>query len=336
MTDPSFRALADLARAQHALQADGETLRAIAALLGIAAPPDAPPPPVPPAPDLPVRVEDPGKGTESVERETVPRPEARSQPPIPQSGPLDEIAAVLAPDFTARQPPDWLSRAPRLEAAGAQSAPPPLEPLFLPHWTRAILSGSLSRKGEGGLALEALVREVSQRRPILRLPRRTAPTLARGAQVLVDRGERMLPFTADQEWLVEQIRTVAGRETVEVLSFDGFPGLGAGPGPRRLWKPYPEHAAPRRGAAVAVLTDLGLGSPAVGSRSGDPEEWAALAERLARAGSPLVAFVPYGPALWPAELRRSMVLVHWDRRTGTGDVRRALGMVRRVVGGETA
>jgi hypothetical protein len=337
MSAPSFRALADLARAQHVLQADGENLQAIAALLGIAAPPDAPPAPVPATPDRHVRVEDQGKGMDQVEQREAKTPEETRRPsPIPQSSPSEEIHAVLTPDFTARQPPEWLSKARRLETAGAPATPPVLEPLFLPRWTRAILSGSLSREGKGGLDLETLVKDVSQGRPILSLPRRTAPTLARGAQVLLDRGERMLPFTADQAWLAEQIRTVAGRETVEVLSFDGLPGRGAGPGSRRLWKPYPEHGAPRHGATVAVLTDLGLGAPAVGSRSGDPEEWLALAERLARSGSPLVAFVPYGPALWPAELRRAMVLVHWDRRTSAGDVRRALGMVRQVVGGAMA
>ncbi len=340
MTEPSFQALADLARALHELQPDDdETRRAIAALLGIAAPPETAPAPVPVTPDRPLQIGDQGQGTDQDQverREASPTVQTGSPPPLAFSAPSREIAAALTPDFTARQPPEWLSRARRLKTAGEPVAPPALEPLFLPRWTRAILSASLSRKRERGLDLEALVREVSHRRPVLRLPRRTVPTLARGVQVLLDRGERMLPFNADQAWLVEQIRTVAGRETVEVLSFDGFPGRGAGPGSRRLWKPYPENGAPRPGATVAVLTDLGLGSPAVGSRSSGPEEWLALAERLARAGSPLVAFVPYRPALWPAELRRALVLVHWDHRTGAGDVRRALGRVRQVVGGEVA
>lgn len=339
MTTSSFQALADLARALHELQPDDdETRRAIAALLGIAAPPEeaAPAPAVPLTPDRHIRVGDQGQGTDQVQRRQPPPPAETDDPPPGASAPSREIAALLTPDFTARRPPDWLSGAQRLKEAGEPVAPPALEPLLLPRWTRAILSASLSRKRERGLDLEALMREVANRRPVLRLPHRTIPTLARGAQVLLDRSERMLPFTADQAWLVEQIRTVAGREAVEVLSFDGFPGHGAGPGSRRLWKPYPEHGGPRRGATVAVLTDLGLGSPAVGSRSSGPEEWLALAERLARAGSPLVAFVPYRPALWPAELRRTMVLVHWDHRTGAGAVRRALGRVRQAVGGEVA
>src|SRR5215211_3508097 len=151
MSAPSFRALADLARAQHVLQADGEDLQAIAALLGIAgiaAPPDAPPAPVPVTPDRHIRIDDQGKATDQVKRRETAAPEKTSRPsPIPQSSPSEEIHAVLTPDFTARQPPEWLSKARRLETAGAPAAPPVLEPLFLPRWTRAILSGSLSREG---------------------------------------------------------------------------------------------------------------------------------------------------------------------------------------------
>jgi hypothetical protein len=246
-----------------------------------------------------------------------------------------EISAVLTPDHTARHIPDWLDRVLPLARPPAVLIPPPLpDSLFRPEWTRAILSGSLSRPRYGGLDLDLLVREVARRQPLLRLPRHPVPTLVHGVQVLVDRGERMLPFAADQERLVEQIRTVAGRESVEVLSFDGFPGRGAGVGSRRLWRPYPEHGAPRRGAVVAVLTDLGAGASVLGSRPGSPAEWLALTERLGRTGNPLVVFMPYQPELVPGDLRRAMTLLHWDRRTGAGDVRRALGRARRMQGAE--
>ncbi|HEX3528609.1 MAG TPA: hypothetical protein VH988_16205 [Thermoanaerobaculia bacterium] len=141
----------------------------------------------------------------------------------------------------------------------------------------------------------------------------------------------MLPFSADLAQLIEQIRTVAGRETVEVLSFDGFPGRGAGPHSRRHWRPYPDSGAPRPGAAVAIITDLGLGALAIGSRAASPADWLSLAHRLGRTGNPLVAFIPYGPARWPPELRRALTLLHWDHRTTAGDVRRALARARRVL-----
>jgi len=333
MSDLSFRSLADLARACKTLRPDDDiTRRNIAALLGIAAPLDVGPEAAlqPAGRDRHIRVADQGRAEVKAWEEplpTTPGPSLRNAP-MPEGR---EIPAVLTPDPTAWHIPDWLDRVLPLAKPPAVPIPPPLpDSLFRPEWTRAILSGSLSRPGYGGLDLDILAREVARRQPLLRLPRLPVPTLVHGVQILVDRGERMLPFAVDQTQLVEQIRTVAGRESVEVLFFDGFPGHGAGVGSRRLWRPYPEDSAPRRGAVVAVLTDLGAGAPVLWSRSGGSAEWLELAQRLGRLGSPLVVFMPYRPELAPADLRRAMTLLHWDRRTGAGDVRRALGRARHL------
>jgi hypothetical protein len=335
MTPSQFAAIADLARAFATLRPDDDwTRRKIAALLGIAAPEEEKPAVQPPGTHRYVRVADAGRGEDTVERREIRLPLSRGSAEIPVTERPPELASVLTPDYSARSLPAWLNHAQPLAGPAAEPlAPPDPDPLFEPRWTRAILSGALSTSGEGGLDLETLTSEVARRRPLLQLPRRVAPTLARGVQVLVDRGERMLPFSVDLVQLIEQIRTVAGRETVEVFAFDGLPSRGAGPRSRRHWRPYPDSGAPRPGAAVAVVTDLGLGSLAVGSRAAGPADWLSLAQRLGRTGNPLVAFVPYGPDHWPPELLRALTLVHWDHRTTAGDVRRALARGRRALEG---
>ena len=333
MNSSPFAALAALARVFAVLRPDDDrTRREIAGLLGIAAAEEDIPAVQPPGTHRHVRVTDEGRGEDAVERREIRQPLSHSSAEIPFTEP-SELAAVLTPDYTvSRSLPAWMSDVrPLDEPMAGPVAPPDPDPLLEPRWTRAILSGALSTPGEGGFDLETLTSEVARRRPILQLPRRVAPTLARGVQVLVDRGERMLPFSADLAQLIEQIRTVAGRETVEVLSFDGFPDRGAGPRSRRHWRPYPDSGAPRPGAAVAVITDLGLGALAIGSRAAGPPDWLSLAHRLGRTGNPLVVFIPYGSARWPPELRRALTLLHWDHRTTAGDVRRALGHARRVL-----
>jgi hypothetical protein len=322
-------ALADLLRAFSRLQPENDAARAeIARMLGLE-PVDLPAAPEEPAMQGTVRVEDRGGGRDEIEtRPHRPPARASASAPAPSPGLPAERDAVLTPDFTAsRRPPAWLEQVDPLPEADSSAIPavPVPDPLFAPQWTRSLLSGSLSTSAEIGPLDEArLVRGIARGIRWQILPRRPWPTLARGVQVLVDRSESMAPFVADQKGLVERLRAVVGRPTLEVLRFDGCPGRGAGAGPRRTWEPYFDRPLPP-GTAVLALTDLGIGDRGLTTFPVLPEEWITFAEELRRRGCPLIAFVPYRRERWPAELGRVMALLPWDRGTSVRTVRRAIG-----------
>lgn len=259
--------------------------------------------------------------------------------PAPRAGgqasslPTSEVAATLSPDLaSARHPPGWLERIPPLPEPPAVPLPPPQpEPLLVPQWTRGVLSGALATfTGEGAIDLERVMREVARNVPLRRVPRRPLPSLAQGAQVLVDRSEAMMPFAADQAWLVAQLQAVVGRERLQVLRFEGCPSWGAGAGSKRRWKSYHEHHTPPRGVAVLLLTDLGLGGGGHGGRIPAVADWQDFTRRVRKAGCPPVAFVPYGPARWPPELQRGLPILHLDPATSARTVRRTVGRALRA------
>jgi hypothetical protein len=328
---------ADLVRSLAVLRPrDEETLRALAALFGIEAPASAAA--IAGSSGSPrtaaVAEGDRAEKGDAVHRRRAAAPAPAAAVPAPRAGDAPsgsamsrgEIAAMLTPDRTARHAPAWLETVVLLPEPHSFAEPPLPDPLLEPRWTRAILGGALATPfHDGPLDAQRLVSEAARGVPLCAIPRRVRPTLARGVQVLVDRGERMQPWSADQRQLVEQVRSVAGREQVEVLYFAGLPAWGAGPGSRLRWRGYHEHHAPRPGTVVVLLTDLGLGPFLAGSRSPGPAQWRHFALRAARAGSPLLVFVPYGEERWPAELRGCLHLLHWDRATTAQSVRRSIG-----------
>jgi hypothetical protein len=269
------------------------------------------------------------------------RPSGGSEPPIslPSDSPRptqeDEIPSVLVPDYTeSRQYPDWLDTVEPLPEAGSSVVAPTFEPLLVAQWARGILAASVATLSEAGpLDVERLVRGIARGTAWRRIPRRPWPTLARGALVLVDRSDALLPFAADQEQVVEQIRAVVGRDGVQVLDFEGNPAWGAGTGSQDEWQEDFERWRPPVGTPVLALSDLGIGS-GYGIRPVHPAAWRAFADLLRRAGCPLVAFVPYASKRWPADLGRALHVLPWDRGTSARTVRRALGKALRLPGGE--
>jgi hypothetical protein len=245
------------------------------------------------------------------------------------TSPLTPLPSVLEPDATEmRRPPAWLERVrplPPPDPKRAAAVPPPT-PLLRPEWTRAILSGFLSTLSDDGpLDVRLVVDTIARGLPLLDVPRLPWPTMARGVQVLVDRGDALRPFEADQAWLVERIRLVAGAQNVEVLSFFGCPSRGAGTGAPDEWTDYYEHHTPHSRASVLLLTDLGIGRVPLGTRTAGTAEWLAFIARVRRAGCPVVAFVPYRAARWPRALRGALPILHWDRATSARSVRRVVG-----------
>lgn len=225
---------------------------------------------------------------------------------------------------------EWtLSAEPLPRGASEEHAPrPPLEPLLVPEWTRAILSTALSTAcGEGDVDVERVAERIARREAVTAVPRLPLTTLRRGVQVLVDQGQGMQPFMRDLTAIQGEIRRVAGEHRARVLRFAGTPLRAAGAGPRGRWG---EYLPPPRGTPVLLLTDLGIGRPQLSADPATVEEWLELAAVVRRAGCPLVALVPYGAHRWPAALRDAMTLVEWDRPTSAARVRARVGRAHPV------
>ncbi|HEV7508134.1 MAG TPA: hypothetical protein VGS07_24845 [Thermoanaerobaculia bacterium] len=326
-------ALPDLLRALTVLRpADDAGKAAVARFCGIEVALPAPSEPVKPPPPPPIQIDPP--------KPPIVPPAGDIRPPVPAlpegglSDQVEEVPSVLVPDYTeSRQAPDWLETVEPFPEADGSIAAPVLEPLLVPQWARGILAASMATLSEAGtLDVERLVRGIARGIPWRRIPRRPWPTLARGVLVLVDRSDALLPFAVDQEQIVEQIRAVVGRDSAQVLDFEGNPSWGVGTGSQEEWEEDFERWRPPAGTPVLALTDLGIGT-GYGVRPVHPAAWRAFADRLRRAGCPLVAFIPYAPERWPADLGRALHILPWDRGTSARTVRRALGKALRLPGG---
>jgi hypothetical protein len=315
--------LADLFTAFRELRPDGEARDAVARMLhfGGSAEPGA------------ARVSGAYGSTRSPERDAEPpRPgrlpplpppaPAPARPPAPTGEGAFARVEVRRPGGSAK-PPAWARKGPLLvPAEPAEGVPAPrMEPLFAPPQRRGILAAALATQvEEGPLDVAEILAHLSALRPLRRIPRRPVPTLRRGVQLLVDHSPAMAPYAADAEALAREMAEVAGAPGMQVLAFSGSPtrGVFSALGEVEAWRPPP------RGTPVAVVSELGIGGPLVGGERGTRREWLEVARRARVAGCPVVALVPFGPRRWDPALARAMTLVHWDRPTTAGAVRRAL------------
>jgi hypothetical protein len=317
--------VADLVRALATLRpTDDGTQDAIARFLGIqpAARPAAPPGDTSPRTTRPTTrsgprprpaADQPGTAGAAAEPEG-----ETSSGPVAQPSTIEVTVEQVSGPQPDREP---LARTPSDESA----LRPPLEPLFLPRWTRGILSAALATdSGDGPVDVPRLVEMLATRAPIERLPRQTVPTLRRGVRVFVDGSRAMMPFYRDQAELGPALRDVVGHDRVHVRRFVGRP-MGDDDEPRS-----PIDQLPPSGTVVLLLTDLGIGHPPLASEAASVEEWKQFAAQVRRAGCALVAFVPYAERRWSADLTRAMCVLHWGRPTTAGAVRRRVGPAHRV------
>lgn len=320
MTDDSIR-LDDLLRAFAALKpGDDDVRRGIATLLGFSV-------------EQPKKAEPVSEPAERKAKEREPRREDKQPPPEtkvtpPQRTPplVAESATILKPvTRTAAAAPDWVSAVKPLALPQPSLAPPPsLEPLFMPRWTRGILVASTSVSVDSGpIDVAAVVAGIARGREFRRVPRRAVMRMASTVQVLVDASEAMVPFSEDQEWLVDRIVTTAGRDRTKVLGISGGERFVAGDGPRFEWRDYFAHHVPPPGVAVILISDLGIGRVPL-TRAASPAQWAGFARELRRRGCFVVPIVPYPPARWPAIVRRALPVVQWDRGTTARAARKAI------------
>jgi len=307
--------VADLIVVAGELRADGATLWAAAAMLGLAAAPvpDRPPPlvPLPPLPP-PGRVTHAPRPADE-DSAAVVRP-AGPDPRRPRRPTLVTHPAVAAPPRPLPPPVEQLL--PVVDTARLRSRSP--EPLLRPSRQRAVLS-ALAAVGRPGreVDVDTLVERIVVREPVVVVPRLPESTTGLGVQLLVDHGPSMGPFRRDLRLLADAVRLVVGADAVDVLALRD--------GPRTVLSlndddaedgPYPAPAGPR---AVVAASDLGIGDPATTR----PADWLWLAGVVRQAGSPLVVLVPYPQDRWPAWADGPLTLAQWDRTTDAGSALRA-------------
>ena len=222
--------------------------------------------------------------------------------------------------------PDWYRDAGELEDIDETQLElrPEFRPLFAPGTTRALLSTALATpNGEGDIDLEVIIERITRQRPITTLPRMRLSTMRLGIQLLIDRGEGMLPFSADQELLYEAIHEVVGWDRVETLYFDDSPLHKMYEGDR--YGKTLGYAPPTPGTPVVVLTDLGLAGRRSTRFGATETEWLKFAKLVRGAECPLLALTPYGPVRTPRRLRDAMYVLLWDRVTNVSRVRSTVG-----------
>jgi hypothetical protein len=193
--------------------------------------------------------------------------------------------------------------------------------LFLSQWTRGILSEAAATwRAAGAVDIPHALQVLAHSTTPAELPRLYTPTLARGCQVLVDVGAGMAPFSRDCWELIEALRSVVGRQQVEVFYFKDCPTYGV---ETEADLSCDSFQSPPRATPVLVLSDLGIAAPAGSLRRATVEDWLQLVHQLRIAECPLLALVPYPRRRWPMRLRKELTAIQWDRGTTAAGVRRA-------------
>lgn len=324
MSSFSYSRLADYFRAVAALNAehDAAKQRAIAEVLGIeepVAPARESTPIAPPQPPEPKLVD---SRAMAEKRDSVSKTQTESLRDSRRRKPVTfEVRRVAARPV---ERPAWLDESEFLEPPRDTSAMPASpQPLLPRQSSRAILSTAMATQTETNqVDVQALLDAEAEGRMLLRIPRRIVPSLAHGIQVIVDRGPSAAPFDADQKMLIDQIRSIGGREMVSVVEIDPSSDFIAASG-KDEWGDYFSRYRPLPRVAVVIVSDLGIVRVPF-ERTANAAGWSEFIGRIRTGGNPVVAFVPYAPSRWPQSVRRLAALVQWDRRTTVQSVRRAL------------
>ena len=249
-------------------------------------------------------------------------------PPVdPPADPIPEPFGLTRVASPERRFPAWMNDAPALRPADPTTAstPPASPPLLDPVQARSVLSSALARRmPDGPIDIETVLARISRAEAVLTIPRATVPSIARGVQLVIDRGDGLAPYATDVIWIREALRRVVGSYALEVLQFAHAPLRGAGKGSRRTWQPYADLTPPRPGATIVAVTDLGIRNLEPPAQPATVDEWVAFADHLDRLGCPLLALVPYARTRVPRALRRRFAILEWDRRTTAGRVRALL------------
>lgn len=266
-----------------------------------------------------------------------------AEPDIPQA---DEDLDTSSPDVSDPTPPDaptehefslvskmaqsWpvsvqpsatAHAVPLAQGKAEDTLPRPrFEPLLRRSVQRAVVSTLLKiRRRTGPPLIGDLISAAVKMKPLSHLPASWQESVG-GVDVLLDVGDNMQLFSRDQEWLLALIRRVVGEGRVTVFTFSGSPVRGVTSDDEMESRPY---APPRPGWPILMLTDLGIGARLSGYDAPAVSEWREFAKRARTAHCHLMALVPYPRRRWPRIA--GLDIVQWDRPTGVGNVRSAVG-----------
>ncbi len=257
--------------------------------------------------------------TSTQSKETIPEPE-KKQPAI--TG-IPSQLEFLGKSSSVRYP-KWLSETEPLNITASSSSITsyPLETLFLPNWTRTILSTALSTyRDVGSIDINEVIFRISQAEPLEKVPRVSYPVMANCVQVLVDESEALEPFFRDQSYLKSTLRRVAGKEGTQFLGFLGCPLWGVR---KTKIENLSDYIPPSSGTTVLLLTDLGIARNSRITLRAGIDDWLSFANLVRRAGCSLVAFVPYPPDRWPKPLIKAVTIIQWDRKTSAITIQRLI------------
>ena len=190
----------------------------------------------------------------------------------------------------------------------------PHQPLFRAGWTRAILSAACATTShDGPIDMARVIDALANCRPLTGLPRESIQSLRRGMQLLIDRGENLMPFARDIRDLQHQLLLVVGRDRSRVLHFDGCPTLGCGTGARSTWRKRYDAPAPE--TPIVVLTDFGMARGGASRSSATEDHWLKFLDIARASGCPVIVFAPYPLSRWPSRLVKSVRAIPWEQRT---------------------
>ncbi len=309
----------DLVRAHLRLdlRRDDELIARVAALLGL----EWAPPEVREEPDVAdsraavdVVLDDDDFG-DLFDGPTAPAASSERAPEVRRDALPDALPARtrLMPKTTPRsEGPAWWDGPATLPVPSSSIVALDHAPLLDPSRSRAVLATSMaSPVAIGEVDIPRVVDAIVRGRGVVHVPRLSVRSLARGVQLLIDRGPGMLPFRRDVDDLVEQARAVVGGDRLELLWFDGCPASGVGAFGADADEPW---TPPSSETPVVCVSDIGLGR-ALGRRAPPSSaEWTTFARHVVRSiGRRPVVWIPYGPSRWPGDLRRDLALVLWDR-----------------------
>jgi hypothetical protein len=290
---PAPIGIADVVKAADALDLRGGALAAMVEMFGFTLPSDQ-------APAEPRRSSEPEPDDGEDDAASLP-PMATTIDALPPS------ARKLEPVRRATTPASaWTD--PLAQSRDLPGPPASFAGLFAPRDEVSLLRFAASTPSPSDrVDVPRVVDSLSRAEPLVALPRLQVPSLALGAQLLVDVSAPMQSFWEDQQELVGRFRH-ALRGLADIRYVGDDPQAGAGRDRRRgSWKAYD---LPRPGTPVIALTDLGCGFP---HRVDAARAWLSLADRLRRRRCRLVAFAPVRVARVSPALRRAVDLVVWDR-----------------------
>ncbi|MCP4696838.1 MAG: hypothetical protein GY862_08310 [Gammaproteobacteria bacterium] len=187
------------------------------------------------------------------------------------------------------------------------SAPDPIRitkwSRLLPHLRRAAMSDVLGTR----LDIDKIVDRLSERKLLLRLPRRSWPAWETQIHIVFDRSDRLTPYWDDQEWFASQFVRLLPAATYKVaLYWEGMKK------PVFAEERHGDYKIPASGGLVLVLGDLGRLAPDSSVR----RVWQRFGKHLASNGCRAAALFPRGQNAVLRKPDPPWKTVVWERRAG--------------------